>query len=102
MKAWVIGILAVVVVGGVWFFGPDIYRYMGGRYENARTEIFQNSIAKVNGTIENLNRLKLEYETAGVSHKAALRTAILTTLNGIDEKKLPSHLYVFVNDLRRN
>jgi len=55
----------------------------------------------VKGTVEHLNRLKLEYETAEPEHKAAFKTTILTSLYGIDEKKLPTHLQNFINELRR-
>lgn len=101
MKEFFAVFAAFSVIGGLWFFGPDIYRFMGGRYEEARHSIYKESTAHVHGTIEHLNRLKLEYETATEpAHKAALRETILTSMGQTEPEQLPSHLRAFIYQLR--
>lgn len=93
--------LVLAIVGVIWYFGPDIYKHMGGRYEESRREIFEESQAHVHGNIEHLNRLKLEYETAEAGHKPALRTAILTSFGSMNDSQWPPHLRSFIDNLRR-
>ena len=93
--------LGVLVLGLLWYFGPDIYRHMGGRYEESRRNIYEKSSAHVHGNIQHLERLKLEYETADEGHKAAFRTTILTTFGSMKDDQLPPHLRSFVEQLRR-
>ena len=95
---WALGIIAVVAL---WYFGPDIYKHMGGRYEDSRRSIYENSSAHVHGNIEHLNRLRLEYETADSEHKPAMRTMILTSFGSMDDSKWPPHLRSFIEQLRR-
>lgn len=102
MKEIFIILIVVLTFGGCWYFGPDIYRHMGGRYEDARRDIFEKSNAHVHGNIEHLNRLKLEYETADEAHKSALRQAILTSFGSMDDSQWPPHLRSFINNLRSN
>ena len=95
--------ISVTVVGfiGLIIAGPNIYEFMGGRYEEARHNIYKESTAHVHGTIEHLNRLKLEYQTANNDqHKEALRQTILTSMGQTEVHQLPLHLQTFINSIR--
>lgn len=101
MKELLAYIGGFAALGSLWFFGPDIYRFMGGRYEEARHSIYKESTAHVHGTIEHLNRLKLEYETATEpAHKIAIRETALTSMGQTEEHQLPSHLSAWIRQLR--
>ena len=96
-----LAILGIVVAGVLVYFGPDIHRHFGTRYQSAERDIFEQNKSYIQGKIENLERMKLEYETAEGLHKKALREAILTQMASFDMKQLPDHLYRFIDDLRR-
>jgi len=103
MKEVLLTIIGIGALVTLWFFGPDIYRFMGGRYEEARHGIYKESTAHVHGTIEHLNRLKLEYETAETdAHKIAIRETALTSMGQTEEHQLPSHLSAWIRTLRGN
>jgi len=98
LKVIFIVLLAVLII----YFSPNIKQYFGTRFMNAQRNIYEENYSYVRGTIEHIERLKLEYETAdNKSHKLALRQTILMTISSFDIKKLPNHLYIFINDLRR-
>ena len=95
-------VFAVLGIGVATYFGPDLRRHFGGRYADADREIHQQSLSMVRGTIDNVQRLKLEYAKAeGEGHRAAIREMVLVAVASIDETKLPPHLRSWVQELRR-
>ena len=88
-------------LGGLIYLGPTLYRHFGKRYEHARTEIFEENLAYKRGTIEHLNRLRLEYRTAEEKHREVLRQTILTTVASFDRSKLPYDLNQFIRTLEK-
>ena len=95
---------AVFGVAGFLFLiwaGPIIYEHFGTRYASADREIFENSKPYIHGSIENLNRLKLEYELAETqAHKDAIRVMVVSQTTNLDMEQVPYHLRTWVESLR--
>lgn len=94
----VIAILAGVLVGGSWG-SFKMYQWLGGQYEDARTDIYRKSKSYEEGTIRDLRRLKREYETADEEAKSTLVTIIRQRSDEIDYSDLPGDLRRFLEDL---
>ena len=90
----------VLLLGALIFFAPNIKEHFGTRYANADREIFENSKPYVHGTIENLTRLKLQYELSdNASHKQAIKQMVLTQVSNFDRNQLPYELNNWINTL---
>jgi hypothetical protein len=76
-----------------------IYRFWAPKRANAERTVFENTQSYVQGKIEFLNQLRLNYESADGRQKEALRRTILTEAATIDKEKLPPDLQAFVNGL---
>lgn len=82
-------------------FYPKIYKYFGITYSNANREIFEKSKSYIHGKIENLQRLKLEYEiTDDIEHKKAIRYMILVESSTITDLNIPKDLKIFIDNLK--
>lgn len=97
--AIIFGILGTIV--GLVFLGPVAHKYFGKEYADADREIHQTSLSYVNGSIKNLQRLKLAYEKAETEqHKKIIAETALTEVSTIDETKLPPNLMSWIRELR--
>ena len=94
--------LVLVGLGGLIYVGPDLYRHFGVRYEDSRRHIYEKNISYVRGTIEHVERLKYEYETADEGHKPIVKQTILASVASFDVMKLPLHVREFGYRLRSN
>jgi hypothetical protein len=82
--------------------GHEVYQYVGSKYANADREIHTKSTSFVQGTIQNVQRYKLEYDTAeNEAHRSSIRQIVLIEVSSLDETKLPPHLQEWVKELRR-
>ena len=98
MKIYVVAIIFFV---GAIYLGPNIYEHFGKRYTNADRKIYEENYSFIRGTIQHINRLKLEYETAtNDAHRLALRESILSEASIISQDKLPYELKAFINKLK--
>ena len=81
-------------------FGPDIKEYFGTRYASADREVFENSKPFIHGSIENLARLKLQYELSeNQNHRAAIKQMVITQTATLDKSQLPSELQQWIKSL---
>lgn len=93
-------VFAILLVGSCVYFGPEIKQHFGERYADADREIFENSKPFVHGSIENLARLKLQYELSdNQQHKDAIRAMVVTQTATLDKSQLPYELRVWVESL---
>ena len=94
-------LVALVVFAIFSAGGLAIYHTFGVPYENTRRSIWEQTQSHVQGTIEDLSRLRLQYETADEGHRAALRAMIRTEMDAsrIDPNLLPPDLRRFVDSL---
>lgn len=99
----------VLVIGAVVFgliaaiaFGPNIYEHFGKRYADADREIHQKSKSFVQGAIEHVQRLKLDYDRAdNDQHREALKQLVLVQAVTIELQQFPPHLQSWIEQLRR-
>ena len=93
-------LIALTVFSLLIYFGPNIREHFGKRYASADREIFEKSKPFVHGSIENLNRLRLEYQTTeNTNHKAAIRLMVVSQTANLDKTQLPLDLQQWVNSL---
>lgn len=98
---YIVSFLAVLVLGSLIYFGPDLYRFFGVRYEDARRDVFEQNISYTRGTIEHLERLKLQFELADTDgHREAIRQTALTTVASFNTTNLPPHLNNWIEGIR--
>lgn len=94
---------SLLITGTITYFGPEIREHFGTRYRTADRNIFENSGAYVRGSIENLNRLRMEYQMAETeNHRNAIRTMVLSQTGGLDTSLLPYDLQQWVNQMKGN
>lgn len=72
------------------------------KYEQVRRETFEQSKAYNQGMVQELQNMQFEYIKADDAHKAALASIILHRVADYDENKLPTDLYGFIRQLRRD
>lgn len=105
MKAIGVGLLAIVAILGVsWIAqGNDFFllKVFGPKYADTNRQIFEHGQSYVQGKVDYLSQLRLEYESAepGSPHRHALRSMILTQANTVDRNQLPPDLQRFIGDL---
>jgi len=96
--------LILLAIYGLGFLttGGDlaIYRFWAPKRANAERVVFENTQSYVQGKIEFLTELRLDYESADGRQKEALRRTILTESSTIDNSKLPYDLQSFISGLR--
>lgn len=96
-------IATATLIGGIValiYFGPNLREHFGTRYADADREVFENSKPYIHGTIENLVRLKLEYETAdNDSHRKAIKNLVLVQMANIDRNQVPYNINTWVDSL---
>ena len=98
-------LLMIVIAGyGLGFLATDgdlaIYRFWAPKQANAEREVFEQTQSYVQGKVEYLNQLRLDYEFADGPQKEALRRTILTEASTVDNSKLPLDLRSFVSGLK--
>lgn len=96
----ILGILALTwVVQGNEFFLLTVF---GAKMENARYNAFKNSQSYRDGTVKELQKLRIDYINAAPDHRNAIGGIILGMLGDGDEATLPSDLQSFIAGLRQD
>ena len=100
MKETLLAIAGITLIGGLIYFGPDIKDHFGKRYADADREIFEKSKPFIHGSVENLARLKMQYELAeNENHKKAIKNMVITQTATLDKSQLPSELQLWIQSL---
>lgn len=101
-------IISYTLIGAIMFFALAFglnnlrlfnLKFWGTKYQNARTEIFQETKAYTHGTIRDienlcLDALKIESET----HRGAIKSTIQHRVSAFN-KDLPYHVQKCINQL---
>jgi hypothetical protein len=93
----------IVCLGLTWIVqGNDffMYRFFGLRYENTRREIFEQSKAYRQGTVQEVQNMLFEYEQADEGHKAALASMILHRVADVPDDAMPADLRASIQQVR--
>ena len=103
---WVAGLfggLLVLYVLGFLATGGNlaIYRFWAPQFRDAQREVFERSQSFVQGKVQYIARLRLEYEAAPEGRKESLRRLILTEASQVDPELLPVSTRTFVESLSR-
>lgn len=97
---YLVGVLCTLILGSLIYFGPEIKQHFGTRYAEADREIFENSKPFIHGSIENLNRLRMQYQMAeNENHRNAIKTMVVTQTATLDKTQLPYDLQQWINTL---
>ena len=100
---WSIVALLGIVFGIAWAVQGNsffLYKFFAPRQEAVRRETFEQSKAYVQGTIQELYKLQVEYAKATPEQKVALSSVIRHQAAGFDEKLLPDDLKQFIDQLK--
>ncbi len=92
-------VLGVAMIVGGSYGSLTLYRTFAPQWEDARTDVYQNSKSYVEGTIRDLRRLKREYEKADESQQTSLRTIIRQRSDELDYDQLPGDIRRFLETL---
>ena len=86
----------LLLLGGVFFLnavGFINYSFWAPKYAKAERQVFENTPSYVQGKVNYLTTLRLDYERAEPGNqKNALKTAIITEAATVDHKQLPASL----------
>lgn len=99
----ILGVLVAILLLGWVIQGNDFFMYkvFAPKYEEARRETYEQSTSYIQGTIQELERLQVEYVNApNESAKETVAAVILKRASGFPEDRLPSDLRIFINDLK--
>jgi hypothetical protein len=93
-------VLAAILLVAMIYFGPDIREHFGTRYANADREIFESSKPFIHGSIENLNRLRMQHQMAeSDNHRNAIKLMVVTQTATLDKTQLPYDLQQWIKSL---
>lgn len=85
-----------ILVGGGYY----LYRWAAPRYEDAQRKTYEQSRQHVEGTVDDLMRYRVKYQSANSDHKKALRQLILQRAADVDRSALPNPLRQWIDSLR--
>lgn len=91
----VLAFIAVLVGGGYY-----VYRWAAPRYEEAQRKTYEESRQHVEGTVQDLMRYRVKYQSAEPGHKKALRQLILRRATDVDRAELPGQLRKWIDTLK--
>jgi hypothetical protein len=94
--------IAILLALGWLFTGNDffLYKVFAPKYEQVRRETFEQSKAYVQGNLQELRAMQLQYVQASPEHQAALRAVILHRTADFPADKLPADLATFIQTLK--
>ncbi len=97
-------VLAIAGIGGIgWLATENSYRlsaHYAPRYEDVRRTTFERSRTFQEGTIRDLDNLRLEYGRAGTdAQRQAIADTVRHRLADIDLKALPPETHDFVRQM---
>ena len=106
MKIFGLTLAGIVALGlliiGLNYADIGLFKHFEPKRENARREVFEHTHSYIQGTIDELNMRRLDYEaTTDSTTKMALRRIILTRADQIKPEDMPSDLRSFINGLNR-
>lgn len=93
------------ICGLMWVFtGNDlaVHKTFDPKYADLHRNVFEHSQSYIQGKIDYISQLRLEFETADKGHKQALRNMILTQASTVDLNQLPADMHSFINSLKDN
>ena len=93
----------VVFLGLVWFLALNnllMTGFFAPRHEAVRRETFEQSKAYNQGMIQELENMRFEYIKSTPEQKQLLRGIIIHRAADFPSEKLPSDLYVFIQELK--
>ena len=93
-------VVFILFIAGCSYLGWASYDYFAPKYTATNNKVFHESQQYNDGMIRDLENLQMEYETADVDHKQALRAIILHRFSIYPEEKMPANLRNFYNQLR--
>ena len=103
MKEIFSGVLLLVGIGAlifvVAFGGYKMYEFFAPRYVAVDNKVFKVSQQYNDGTIRDLENLKLEYLNADKDHKDAIRAITLHRFSVYPMDRMPADLRNFYEDL---
>jgi Tfp pilus assembly protein PilO len=95
LMIFILAMVAILSVGSVW-----LYKLVAPMRAEAEREVYEETKSYVDGTIRDLQNLRLEYLSAETeAHKSALRSTILHRAADFDRAKLPENLRDFIAEL---
>jgi len=104
MKNLTIGILVVLGMGliifGLTYTGQEFKRFFKPRDQAIERQVFEQTPSFVQGKIQYISRLKLEYEQAETTAaKNSLKSLILSEASVVDMSTFPYGLKTFIQSL---
>ena len=94
----ILGFVTLVFRIGLLSYG--MYAYFAPKYMAVDNQVFHESQQYNDGMVRDLENLQMEYVTADVDKKDALRAIVLHRFSVYPQEKLPPNLRNFYNDLR--
>lgn len=97
--------LIIISVAGIWSCRAEHLaeeKFFAPKEADVERETFTHSRAYVDGTIQELEMMRLDYLKGNPEQKAALKNTILRRVAGFDTTLLPPNLQQFVNSLLKD
>lgn len=94
----IIGILILPV--GLASYNLYFYKFFAPKFQNIKREVFKGTRSYNEGKIQQLAKLKIEYETASEDSKQVLKTTIGHMFADYQAEDMPYQLKVFLTKMR--
>jgi len=95
----------IFVIGVTWAVQGNnffMYKFFAPKMEEARHEVFVNTVAYTDGNIQELRNYQIAYIQADDNHKKALASVIQHQFAAFPTDKLPLDLQQFISSLNRS
>jgi len=93
---FILVMVALLVVGGF-----QIKKWLAPREEALRRDVYEESTSYIQGTINNLDDLRIQWMDAETDiHKQAIAATALQRISGFPEDELPKRLKDWVEEIR--
>ena len=99
----VLAIVCLVLIAGFLLRGWGLvnFKFWAPKYEDAKREVFTHTRSYVEGKIQELAKLKLEYDRSGdETEKEALASTIRHSFAEMNSDHLPYKLKIFLQEIR--
>jgi predicted membrane-bound dolichyl-phosphate-mannose-protein mannosyltransferase len=93
-------IILLILIIAFNFLDLGVYSFFAPKKENVRREVFENTRSYNQGKIQELAKLKLEFELADNDDKEIIKNTIRHKFADYNNDNMPRNLQIFLQEIR--
>jgi len=100
LNVFIVIVLSIAICFVLGLGGLGFYKFFAPKREAVRREVFEETRSYNQGKMQELAKLKLEYEMADINSQRALKSAIVHKFADYNDDRMPSELEEFLTKIR--